>query len=168
MSIGPIGSTTAIASVYGPTNPDGDDQAQATGIAGAATQTTVSKEGSVFAQLAALARSSPDQFKAAASEIAQKLKDEASQATGDKASRLASLADRFSQAAQTGDLSALKPEGHRGHGHHGRHHGGGAGQASDAGTSLAQVIEQAMQDVTGGGQAAAAATQVAQAAVTST
>jgi len=166
MSIGAIGSASTVASILPRIDGDADDAQQASGVLPAATQTTVSQSGGLLGQLSDLARSNPDQFKAVTSEISQKLKDEASQATGGKATFLNNLADKFNQASQSGDLSSLKPSGAQGH-HHGHHHHGGGGSAGGAGQggqdSVAQVIQQALKDVTGSA-ATTTASAVAQAA----
>ncbi|HUO49550.1 MAG TPA: hypothetical protein VMU09_12015 [Acidimicrobiales bacterium] len=119
-----------------------------------ATQSSISGPGSLFGELASLAQSNPDEFKKVAGDIAQKLKAAAANATGDQAKFLSSMADKFGQAAQSGDMSVLRPGGPGGsggaqHAHHHRH--GGSGQASgDSGSSafqeLSQIISSALQD----------------------
>ncbi len=149
MDVNGISSTTPItSSTPAPLQaPDADD------LPGA-TQTSISREGDLFGQLASLSQSDPGAFKQVASEISQKLEAEAAQATGDRAQFLSKLADRFGQAAQTGDMSALKPDGAQGaHKHH--HHGHQASSASSGSAqqqpleSLSQIIESSLEDVTG-------------------
>jgi hypothetical protein len=68
------------------------------------------------------------------SDIADKLKAAAQQDGGQSRQDnfLAKLADRFDQASQTGDLSALQP-------HHHHHHGGGGAAAAYAQNDGADV-----------------------------
>jgi hypothetical protein len=159
MSISAIGSNQAVASILPRKDGDADDVTPASGILPSATTTTVSPQGGLFGQLAELAKTNPDQFKEAATQIAQKLKDEAGQATGGKAAFLSGLADKFSQAAQTGDARGLQPGKARGHHHGHHHHRGGGSEASGTGQggteSVAQVIQQALQAVTGTAAASA-------------
>ncbi|HVO18074.1 MAG TPA: hypothetical protein VMU15_02385 [Anaeromyxobacter sp.] len=120
-----------------------------------ATQSSISGPGSLFGELASLSQSDPDQFKKVAGDIAQKLKAAAANATGDQAKFLSSMADKFSEAAQSGDMSVLRPggAGEAGGAQHPHHHHkhGGFGQASGgSGTSafqqLSQIISSALQD----------------------
>jgi len=103
-----------------------------------AVSTSFSKMGDLMKQLQSLETSDPDKAKAVMTSIASQLTDKAN-ATGD--SRMKALADKFTQAAQTGDVSSLQPQGgaqgaqgaqggHHGGHHH--HHGGGGGGGSDA------------------------------------
>lgn len=101
------------------------------GSTGPAVSTSFSKMGDLMKQLQSLETSDPDKAKAVMSNIASQLTDKAN-ATGD--SRMKALADKFSQAAQTGDMSSLQPpaqgaQGAQGahHGGHHHHHGGGSG-----------------------------------------
>ena len=162
MTISAISSgTSSIQGLYQLDDGDADDIQQPTGATASATQTSISREGGLFGQLSSLAQSNPTEFKQVAGEIADKLKAEAGQATGNQATFLGNLADKFSQAAQTGDLSALKPQGAGGqhHGHHHHHHassGSSSGQAG--GDSIMQIIQQAIQDVTGSSGASTGST----------
>jgi hypothetical protein len=106
----------------------------------------VSKMGSLMSELKELQQSDPDKFKKVMGDIADKLKAEASDATGAKADRLNAMADKFTEAAQTGDLPALKPPAHGGH-HRGGHAAYAAAQAQPPpGDQLAQVIQSALDD----------------------
>ncbi|HTN54383.1 MAG TPA: hypothetical protein VML50_18390, partial [Anaeromyxobacter sp.] len=80
-----------------------------------ATQSSISPEGGLMGELSELSQSDPSKFKAVMQEIAEKLQGEASQASGDKAQALGNLADKFDQAAQTGDMSSLQPSGAQKH-----------------------------------------------------
>ncbi len=159
MDVTSIGSTSAVSSVT-------TTAAQPTPVDDAslpdAARTTISPEGGLFGQLADLAQTDPAKFKKATAEIAEKLKQAAGEASGDRAKFLGQLADRFDQAAQSGDPSVLKPQGAGGahpHGHH-HHHGGGAGGHGGAPSglsSLAQIVSAALQDVSGATTDAASA-----------
>jgi hypothetical protein len=124
------------------------------GLVPGASQTSISQEGELFGELSSLAQSDPERFKKVSAEIAQKLKEEASQATGGRAQYLSKLSDKFGQASQTGDMSALKPDGVQGaRGHHG-HHRHAAVQAAGAAQStaadpLSEIIATALKDVDG-------------------
>ena len=99
--------------------------------------TQLSKMGDLMKQLQSLATSDPDKAKSVMSSIASQLTDKAN-ATGD--SRMQALADKFSQAAQTGDMSSLQPpaqgaqgaQGAHHGGHHHHHHGGGSGGSAQS------------------------------------
>lgn len=92
-----------------------DDTTPSTGV-----NVDISKPGQLMSQLSALAQSDPDQFKSVTANIAQQLKDAASSQSGAAADFLNKLADKFGNASQSGNASALAPAGG---GHH--HHGGG-------------------------------------------
>ena len=130
----------------------------------------ISKPGELFGDLASLAQSDPDRFKAVTADIAKKLKDAAGAEGGSRAVVLSKLADRFDSAAQSGSAADLAPAGKgRGGHHHGGHrhmHGsGGADQtgAMDGGSgdSLAQVIQGIISGALGSPSASAAATTAA-------
>lgn len=80
----------------------------------------VSKMGQLMKQLQDLEKSDPAKAKQALTQIASKLNDAAASATGplggDDAQHLKDLAAKFSDAAQSGDLSKLEPKA--GHHHH--------------------------------------------------
>ncbi|MBN9420711.1 hypothetical protein ABS71_08075 [bacterium SCN 62-11] len=107
-------------------------------------------------QLQQLQQQDPAKFKQFMSDEAAKLKDAASKATGEDAKRLSSLADKFSQAASSGDLSAFQPNRAAGQGgtnasgvqayqqaqaqgHHHHHHGGGGGGGGAVQQALSSV-----------------------------
>jgi len=81
----------------------------------------VSEQGRIMQELSDLQKSDPAKFKEVAGEIAQKLRDAASGASGSQATFLQKLADKFDAASQSGDMSALQPAGGTGHAH-GHHH----------------------------------------------
>jgi len=98
----------------------------------------VSKYGQLMSQLQNLEQSDPAKAKQVLGEIASKLSDAAKQAGGDRGKMMSALADKFQQAAQTGDLSGLKPPAsgapHGGH-HHGHHKATASYSAAQASTS---------------------------------
>lgn len=75
----------------------------------------VSKFGNLLSQLSELQQSNPDEFKATASKIADKLKEAAASASesGDteKATKLSELAEKFQTASKTGEMPDLRPPG---------------------------------------------------------
>jgi hypothetical protein len=88
--------------------------------------------------------------------IADTLKTDAQNATGPQAQGLKDLADKFSQAAQTGQMPDLQPKGQpqgaSGHHHHhpqvqGYQNGSSAttGSQNQPAFDLAQIIQTAMQ-----------------------
>ena len=76
---------------------------------GPATVTRISKQGDLLSRLRDLQDSDPEQFQATMKEMAGKLRAEAKESSGDKAKALNDLADKVTEAAETGDLSVLKP-----------------------------------------------------------
>jgi hypothetical protein len=77
--------------------------------------THLSKLGELFSKLQDLESSDPAKAKQVLSSIASTLSEKAN-SPDNRDPHLQELADKFTQAAQTGDLSALKPKG-GGHGH---------------------------------------------------
>ncbi len=118
----------------------------------------VSERGKVLQELNDLQKSDPAKFKQVTEEISQKLRDAANSASGGQATSLKTLADKFAQASQSGDMSALQPAGaHGGHGgHHHVHKYAAQQQGTDSSTSqqqqqqpgadIAQIIESALSD----------------------
>jgi len=130
MDVSSIQSSTATLATNAVTTlvPPSDGSASSTEPA---VSTSFSKMGDLMKQLQSLETSDPAKAKAVMTNIASQLTDKAN-ATGD--SRMKALADKFTQAAQTGDVSSLQPQGGaqgaQGGGHHGghhHHHGGGSG-----------------------------------------
>ena len=123
-----------------------------------------SKAGDLFKQLQQLQSSDPAEFKQVLTDAAAKFKDAASQQTDPAAAKfLSGLADRFQKAADSGDLSSLKPpSGSNGiYGPHGHHHRGGAkpaGNDGDADDKGAQGAQSAVASVLKASQTASDAT----------
>lgn len=85
-------------------------------------QVKLSKPAEMMKKLAALKESDPAKFQEVVSNIANKLDEAAQSATGEEQARLSDLASKFSQAAESGDLSSLQPpEGGGGRGQGGPH-----------------------------------------------
>jgi hypothetical protein len=112
--------------------------------AGPAYNANISKPGELFAKLKELEQKDPEQFKQIVSGIADSLRSAAKQAGDSGSSFLNKLADKFDDAAKSGDLSPLQPKqesesvGSHPHHHHG-HHGGGGAIASIFESALTQV-----------------------------
>ena len=138
-SVSPIDltSTTSSSSVTGPTD-----------------SSTPSDFAKLMKELSDLQKSDPNKFKKVADEIAQKLKDAASSATGGQADFMNRLASKFEQASQSGDMSALQPPAASGQ-HHGHHHvhkyaaqqGTDPASAPQQGVDIAQIIQSSIEDV---------------------
>jgi hypothetical protein len=92
----------------GSTSTDGASAAS-TLLGGGSDTVQVSKPGELFSKLQQLQSADPEKLKAVLSDIASKLKEAAASQSGAGADRLNELASKFEEAAQTGDLSALKP-----------------------------------------------------------
>lgn len=152
MDINSIGSNYGLDAL----NPT---QATATQSASGVTttdSTQLSPLASLLNQLQQLQQIDPDKFKSVMSTIADTLKADAQNATGPKAQRLNALADKFSQAAQTGQMPDLQPkagqQGASGHHHH-HHQVQNYQQGTDAAATsqkqpsfdLAQIIQAALQ-----------------------
>jgi hypothetical protein len=102
-----------------------------------------SKIGSLMSQLSDLAQSDPAKAKQAMAQIATKLGQSSDP-------HLKELAAKFDHAAQTGDVSSLKPKGHGGGHHH--HHATASGQAASYQASAddeAQTLESVLADALG-------------------
>jgi hypothetical protein len=91
------------------------------GLGSASARTELSQLSGLFGKLQDLESSDPTKAKQVLSSIASTLSEKANSA-GNADPHLQELADRFTQAASTGDLSALRPRG----GEH-PHHGGAGG-----------------------------------------
>lgn len=98
---------------------------------GAPDQIDFSQSASLFRQLQQLQTSNPAEFKQVLSDAATKFQTAAKQTSDStQASFLSSLAAQFQQAANSGDISGLKPPasagGTYGAHHHRHHHNAGA------------------------------------------
>jgi hypothetical protein len=146
--------------------------------------TQISKFGDMLSKLQELSVKDPAKFKQVAAEIATKLKD--ASATDP---RLKALADKFSKAAESGDLSAFKPPapaaaaagdatapgatpaagatGATGAHHHHHHHGGGS-SSGGGGTAQSSALKDLFASLSSGVDQALASPSVATPATTTT
>ncbi|HEX3761988.1 MAG TPA: hypothetical protein VHW23_24980 [Kofleriaceae bacterium] len=132
-TLSPVTATNAISA----TAPVGSAQSSELGGASGAAGTDhaqLSRMGELMSQLQNLESTNPDQAKQVLSNIASQLSDKAS-STSDP--HLQQLSDKFGQAAQTGDLSGLKPQGH---GHHHHHAAASGGASSSDATAAASTV----------------------------
>jgi hypothetical protein len=132
-------------------------QASATGNVATTDSAQLSPMASLLNQLQQLQQTDPTQFKSVMSSIADTLKTDAQSATGPQAQHLTDLANKFSQAAQTGQMPDLQPPGQQqgasGHHHHHHHQVSSYQNGSSTSTSspnqpgfdLAQIIQTALQ-----------------------
>ncbi len=127
MTISSVTNTTptqSIAPIGPPPQPAPADSA----ITAGADSTQLSGPAQFFNKLQSLEQSDPSAAKQVLSDIASKLSDQATKVGGDRGKQLSTLADKFTHAAQTGDLSGLQPsaaaQGAQSGGHHGGHHHG--------------------------------------------
>jgi hypothetical protein len=122
----------------------------------------ISSFATLMSELQQLQQNDPTKFKAVMADIASTLKTDAQNATGSQASALNNLAAKFDQAAQTGQMPNLQPQGQPGAGGHHHHHhvqsyqsqaadAASTSSAAESGSSqktpfnLAQVIQNALQ-----------------------
>jgi hypothetical protein len=87
----------------------------------------ISSPGQFFSTLQNLMQSDPTKAKDVLDQLATQVRDDASNASGDQATRLNELADKLQQAGDSGSLSGLTGKTQGAHGGHHHHHGGGGG-----------------------------------------
>lgn len=150
-TISSLTATLSTASVAPVTDNQSTQEAAGTGFDSPA-HAQFSKMGQLMSQLQNLESTNPDQAKQVLSNIASQLNSQA-QADGGN-SHLTALANKFSQAASTGDLSVLQPPQSGGGGHH-HHHVQASSSSSDTGdgsdsTDQSQAVDQLMQTVASG------------------
>jgi len=153
MTINSIGSSYGLDPLT--TNPSTATPSAAASSVVSADSAQLSPMASLLNQLQQLQQTDPDKFKSVMSSIADTLKTDAQNATGPQAQRLNALADKFSQAAQTGQMPDLQPKGqHQGASGHHHHHQVQSYQDSSSSTTgtqnqpafdLAQIIQTALQ-----------------------
>jgi hypothetical protein len=158
MDINSIGSGYGIDALTASQTAATQSTSAGNGVASDSAQ--LSPMADLLNQLQQLQQTDPDKFKSVMSSIADTLKADAQNATGPKAQRLNALADKFSQAAQTGQMPDLQPKGQQGaSGHHHHHHpqvqsyqhgsDATASGQSQPGFDLAQIIQSALQQTNG-------------------
>jgi hypothetical protein len=77
----------------------------------AATQTRVSQRGDLLQRLQQLEQTDPNKFKTLLTTVSDQLRSAASQQTGAAQTSINALADRFVAAANSGQVSKLRPPG---------------------------------------------------------
>jgi hypothetical protein len=122
----PLSALYAPSTTAAPTS--GTSSSSTSPLTSAASSASVSGSASLLAQLQQLSFSNPAAFKTATADIATQLQADAQQTGGSQGQALSSLAAKFQQASQTGDLSPL----HSAHAHHGGHHHHGGGSTASA------------------------------------
>ena len=149
MNVNGISSTDQISQVNalssGNTNSTNRQSSMPPPGIGEAAVPNMSGPSKLMSKLSQLKAADPAQFQSVVSDMAQKLKDAASQTSGPQASFLNNLSSKLSDIANGGDISELKPQGGAAagaqgaqgaqgahHGHH-HHHAGGAGASSSSG-----------------------------------
>ncbi len=90
---------------------NGSDES-AGSISSSKDQTTLSSAGQMMGQLFQLSKTDPAKFKTVAQNVSDDLSAQAAKSTDPQQSKmLTDMAAKFSQAAKTGDMSSLKPQG---------------------------------------------------------
>ena len=154
MDINTISNNYGLGSIG--TNQAAAAQSATTGGTIAGDSTQLSPMASLLNQLQQLQQSNPDKFKIVMSSIADTLSTDAKSAKGPQAKMLTDLANKFSQAAQTGQMPDLQPPGQQQgvSGHHHHHHsvknyqdsaGTSASSQGKPSIDLAQIIQAALQ-----------------------
>ena len=134
---------TEIDSNLSKTRASGNASSTATSDVTTADQTDLSQVAKLFRELHELQQQNPDAFKQVMTDAATKLRDAARKSSDpNQAKFLNNLADNFQKAADTGDLSTLRPQG--AHRHH-HHHGGSMQETSDGQSTRAAVAYQSWQ-----------------------
>jgi hypothetical protein len=159
MNVNGISSTDQVSALDTVSNPTATTRPSSLPPPGAgdAAVPHMSGPGKLMSKLAALKAADPEKFQTVVSDMAAKLKDAASQATGPQAQFLTNLSNKLSDVASGGDISELRPQGggqasgaegvHHGGHHH--HHGGGglggagatAGSSDSSGDSVHSVVQ---------------------------
>lgn len=91
-----------------------------------ATQLSLSGPAQLFSKLQNLETTDPSKAQDALHQLANQVRQQASNVSGEQATHLNAFADKLDKAADSGDLSGLQPQ-QAGHAHHHHHHGGGGG-----------------------------------------
>jgi hypothetical protein len=139
MSISAVPSVFSSVGVQSIGSTSGQPAAVGSGATTSGVSVDISKPGQLLSSLTSLATSNPDQFKSVTATIAQQLKDAASSQSGSSADFLNKLADRFSNASQSGKASDLTPDAGKAHAHHGHHGGHHHAQASSGSSGAASA-----------------------------
>jgi hypothetical protein len=133
----PLSSVTATAAITSVSASPSTDRTSPSAEPTESSKTRLSKLGEMMSKLQDLETSDPAKAKQVLTSIAATLNDKANSASDP---RLKALADKFTSAAETGDLSSLQPSGPppgaRAH-HPGHAHGAPPAAAEDASASSA-------------------------------
>jgi uncharacterized coiled-coil protein SlyX len=116
-AVSPLSSTSAVHKVGSAT--DSSSRSAIAEPSSAGDQTKLSKLGALMSKLQDLESSDTAKAKQVLTSIASALTEKAN-AAGSSDPHLQELADKFTEAAKTGDLSGLSPKGRE---HHHRHEG---------------------------------------------
>ncbi len=106
MNVSSVSSTSALLGTAAIASTS--DVTDLTGVAGTDTS-GVSKMADLMSQLQALAESDPDKLKEVMNSLAEQLQEAAGSTEGGEAGFLEELAQKFADAAESGDVSSLKP-----------------------------------------------------------
>ena len=110
MAIDGIGAGSGLWGIQGmgnlPSRPEGVE-----GMPFPEDSAQVSALGEKMQELATLAKDDPEAFKQATAAITEDLDNQAGEASGFKADALKHMADKFSEASETGSMEALRPDG---------------------------------------------------------
>jgi hypothetical protein len=137
MTISTVDSASAVEQAKAPTQGRASRTSSVPPPQNAAASATISRGGELMSKLKQLQSTDPAQFKSVMADLSQKLKSAASQ-SGD--AKLGQLADRFAQAAQSGDLSSLQPKSGGPHKHGG--HGAGGPKAGGLDAVFASALDE--------------------------
>jgi hypothetical protein len=114
MNIGGIGTsvTQALAQVTAVSSQESGAAQSVNGAANGADESKMSGPGQIMAKLKDLQQSDPAKFKQVMQAVSESLKEQAQSASDPQEQKaLTQVAGQFAQAAQSGDLSALRPQG---------------------------------------------------------
>ena len=124
-------------------SPNGSSSGTSSGSAGTTDHVNFSQVAQIFQGLEKLQSSNPTEFKQVAADAASQFSSAAQQATDpQQAELLQGIANRFTSASQSGNLSSLFADPSSSsastgvHGHHHHHHGGVASPGIDPSTLL--------------------------------
>jgi len=104
-----VTSVSSLSTILGTTSVQSSQAVSDLTDPGGSETTGVSKMADLMSQLKSLEDSDPDKFKKVMSTIAEQLEKQAGSSDDGKAGFLEDMASRFKEAAESGDLSVLKP-----------------------------------------------------------
>jgi len=136
-SLASVSSTSAVHAVSSTT--DGRAAAEVGEPPNSSDKTRLSKLGELMSKLQDLESSDPAKAKQVLTSIASALTEKANSSTGSGDPHLQELADKFTEAASTGDLAGLRPSGGP---HHHHREGPPPPSSGDATTAAAPTSSQ--------------------------